>query len=111
MPSKEMLTLIDNLRRRLPPSGTMTVDQHRRAHEALAELWPPDPDVHIEETAVGGVAAEIVRADGATAERVVLFLHGGGFQAGSPRNRRQFAGRLSRACGGGGGRARLPTGT
>lgn len=100
MPSEEMLAIADNLRRRMPPGGTMTVEQHRQAHEALAERWPPDPDVRIEETEVGGVAAEIVRADGAAAEPAVLFLHGGGFQAGSPRNRRQFAGRLSRACGG-----------
>jgi acetyl esterase/lipase len=95
-----MLRLIDGLRRHPPALDTVTVEQHRQLHEALAARWRPDSDVRIEAGAVGGVPAEIVRAEGTSDERAVLYLHGGGFQAGSPANRRQFAGSLSRACGG-----------
>jgi epsilon-lactone hydrolase len=99
MPSEQMQALIDALRDRIPEPGTLTVEQHRAMHDALLARRPPDEDVRIEATTLGGVAAEWVWAEGAPADRVVLHLHGGGFRAGSPRGSRQFAGRLSRASG------------
>jgi epsilon-lactone hydrolase len=99
MPSEQMQALIDALRDYIPEPGTLTVEQHRAMHDALLARRPPDEDVRIEATALGGIATEWVWAEGAPAGRVVLHLHGGGFRAGSPRGSRQFAGRLSRASG------------
>jgi epsilon-lactone hydrolase len=99
MPSEQMQALIDTLHDYVPESGTLTVEQHRAMHDALLARRPPDRDVHIEATMLGGVAAEWVWARGARADLVLLHLHGGGFRAGSPRGSRQFAGRLSRASG------------
>jgi epsilon-lactone hydrolase len=97
MPSTQMQAFIDALRDRIPDAGSLTVQQHRAMHDALLARRPPDQDVRIEATTLGGVAAEWVWAEGAPADRVVLHCHGGGFRAGSPRGSRQFAGRLSRA--------------
>ena len=99
MPSEQMQAIIDALRDRIPEDGTFTVQQHRAMHDALLARRPPDEDVRIEATTLGGVAAEWVWAEGARDDRVLLHLHGGGFRAGSPRGSRQFAGRLSRASG------------
>jgi epsilon-lactone hydrolase len=97
MPSTQMQAFIDVLRDHIPQDGSFTVQQHRAMHDALLARRPPDEDVRIEATTLGGVAAEWVWAEGVPADRVVLHCHGGGFRAGSPRGSRQFAGRLSRA--------------
>jgi epsilon-lactone hydrolase len=97
MPSTQMQVFIDALRDHIPPDGGFTLQQHRAMHDGLLARRPPDEDVRIEATTLGGVAAEWVWAENVPADRVVLHLHGGGFRAGSPRGSRQFAGRLSRA--------------
>jgi epsilon-lactone hydrolase len=97
MPSTQMQAFIDALRDHIPQDASFTVQQHRAMHDALLARRPPDQDVRIEATTLGGVAAEWVWAEGVPAGRVVLHCHGGGFRAGSPRGSRQFAGRLSRA--------------
>jgi epsilon-lactone hydrolase len=97
MPSAQMQAFIDALRHHIPEDGNFTVQQHRAMHDALLARRPPDEDVRIEATMLGGIPAEWVWAEGVPAERVVLHCHGGGFRAGSPRGSRQFAGRLSRA--------------
>jgi epsilon-lactone hydrolase len=97
MPSEQMRALIDALREHVRQDQSLTVRQHRAMHEALLAQRPPDQDVRVEPTTLGGVAAEWVWAEGVPADQVVLHCHGGGFRAGSPRGSRQFAGRLSRA--------------
>lgn len=83
MPSEQMQAFIDALRDHVPQGGSLTVEQHRAMHDALLARRPPDEDVRIEATVLGGVAAEWVWAEGVTADRVVLHCHGGGFRAGS----------------------------
>jgi len=97
MPSTQMQALIDALHDHIPHDRALTLQQHRSMHDELLARRPPDEDVRIAATTLGGVAAEWVWADGVPAGRVVLHCHGGGFRAGSPRGSRQFAGRLSRA--------------
>src|ERR1700684_610227 len=85
MPSEQMQAFIDALRDHIPQDGSLTVEQHRAMHDALLARRPADEDVRIEETALGGVAAEWVWAEDVPAGRVVLHCHGGGVRAGSPR--------------------------
>ena len=58
----------------------------------------PD-DVVVTEVNAGGVPAHWLVAPGADARRVLLFLHGGGFELGSLRSDGELAARLGRASG------------
>jgi monoterpene epsilon-lactone hydrolase len=54
--------------------------------------------VQVEATCVGGRPAEWVRAAVGATQKVVLYLHGGGFYMSSPIEHRELTWRLSRAC-------------
>ncbi len=58
----------------------------------------PD-DVLVREVTAGGVPAHWLTAPGADAGRVLLFLHGGGYELGSLRSHGELAARLGRASG------------
>ena len=71
----------------------------RAAYDALGVATPPDPETRWEATDVGGIGGPLSEWqwwDGVGDERVVLYLHGGGYVVGSPPTWRCFAGRLSR---------------
>ncbi|HZO05215.1 MAG TPA: alpha/beta hydrolase [Solirubrobacterales bacterium] len=71
----------------------------RTAYDALGSVLPPDPETRWEATEVGGIGgphSEWQWWDGVGEERVVLYMHGGGYVIGSPPSWRQFGGRLSR---------------
>ena len=69
-------------------------------HTVDQELGRPVPDdVSVVEIDAGGVPAEWVRAPGADPDRRLLYVHGGGWVAGSPTSHREWAGRVSRASG------------
>ena len=55
-------------------------------------------DVSVEAVTIGGVAAEWIIAHGANDDRVLFYVHGGGFCLGSPRSHRKLAGDLSRGA-------------
>jgi epsilon-lactone hydrolase len=56
-------------------------------------------DVRVTEVTVGGVPAHWLTAPGADAGRVLLFLHGGGYELGSLRSDGELAARLGRDSG------------
>ena len=58
----------------------------------------PD-DVQVSDVTAGGVPAHWLTPPGADAGRVLLFLHGGGFELGSVRSDGELAARLGRASG------------
>jgi monoterpene epsilon-lactone hydrolase len=76
-----------------------TIEGIRGAMDRLGDRFQPAQDIAIEAVSAGGVAAEWVRAPGASEARTVLFTHGGGYCIGSPRTHRDLVGRLSRASG------------
>lgn len=67
--------------------------------EQLAELFPVSPDVRLEPVSADGVPAEWIAAPEATADRVIFYLHGGGYTLGSINTHREMVSRLSRAAG------------
>ena len=73
-----------------------TLPEMRTAFEANA--MPGQPDVVSERTKANGVDAEWITAPGAAADRVVLYLHGGGYVLGSVHTHRDLIGRISRAA-------------
>lgn len=67
--------------------------------ESMSSLMPLPEDVVREPVSAGGVPSEWVTAPGARADRVIVYLHGGGYVIGSINTHRDHAGRLSRAAG------------
>jgi len=63
--------------------------------ERISERLPAD--VVCEKVEAGGVNAEWIAAPGATADRVILYLHGGGYVIGSINTHRAMISRIARA--------------
>lgn len=55
--------------------------------------------VEVNEVTAGGVAAEWLQPAGAAPDRVMLYLHGGGYAIGSCATHRGMAARLAESCG------------
>lgn len=72
--------------------------QRRDWENAAAQMILP-ADTRIEAATIGGVPCEWVRCGVVDESNVLLFLHGGGFNSGSPRTHRDLAARLSQAAG------------
>ena len=102
MPSQAMHDVIDALRDRQKASARQvppTLEQRRAAFTPGDRLHPVPDDVLVTEVVAGGVPAHWLTAPGADTGRVLLFLHGGGYELGSLRSDGELAARLGRASG------------
>ena len=102
MPSQAMQDAIDALRDRQKASASQappTLEQRRAAFTPGDRLHPVPDDVLVTDVTAGGVPAHWLTAPGADAGRVLLFLHGGGYELGSVRSDGELAARLGRASG------------
>jgi monoterpene epsilon-lactone hydrolase len=97
MASQE-LTMIVNMLKARPTGAEPTVAEMRAGFELMTSLLPVAADVTREPVGADGVPAEWVVAPGAVTERVILYLHGGGYVVGSINTHRELASRLSRAA-------------
>ena len=102
MPSQAMQDLIDAFRDQQKASASQsppTLEELRAAFAPAGRLYPVPDDVLVTEMDAGGVPAHWLTAPGADTGRVLLFLHGGGFELGSLRSDGELAARLGRASG------------
>ena len=102
MPSQAMQDVIDGFRERHKASASQappTLEASRAAFAPAGRVHPVPDDVQVTEVIAGGVPAHWLAAPGADTGRVLLFLHGGGFQMGSLRSDGELAARLGRASG------------
>jgi monoterpene epsilon-lactone hydrolase len=102
MPSRAMRDVIDALRDQRKAGASqipLTLGERRAAFAPGDRLQPVPDDVLVREVTAGGVPAHWVAAPGADAGRVLLFLHGGGYELGSLRSDGELAARLGRASG------------
>jgi epsilon-lactone hydrolase len=76
-----------------------TVEQVRATFDARDALYPLPDSVLVTEVDAGGVPARWLLAPGADAGRVLVYLHGGGYQIGSFRSHGELASRLGRDAG------------
>jgi epsilon-lactone hydrolase len=76
-----------------------SIQQERAKIEARVAHLPKKRGVRYESVNVDGLAAEWVMAPGASAERVMLYLHGGAYIVGSVNTHRILAVDLSRVTG------------
>jgi epsilon-lactone hydrolase len=100
MPSVAMQDLMAVLRDRQRASASQapaTVEEARATFAPAGPVHPVPDDVLVSEVSAGGVPAHWLAAPGADADRVLLFLHGGGYQLGSLRSDGELAARLGRA--------------
>ncbi len=97
-----MQELIDTFRDRQKASASQaspTLKERRATFAPAGCLHPIPDDVLVSEVIAGGVPAHWLAAPGADAGRVLLFLHGGGYELGSLRSDGELAARLGRASG------------
>src|SRR3954447_17583040 len=100
MPSVAMQDLMEVLRDRQRASAgqaAVSVGEARAAFAPAGPVHPVPDDVQVSEVSAGGMRAHWLAAPGADADRVLLFLHGGGFELGSLRSDGELAARLGRA--------------
>src|ERR1700723_4245483 len=102
MPSQAMQDAIDILGGRHQAGASQappTLAERRATFTPGDRLYPVPDDVLVTDVTAGGVPAHWLTAPGTDAGRVLLFLHGGGFEFGSVRSDGELAARLGRASG------------
>ena len=102
MPSQAMQNVMDDLRAQRAASAGQAPPPLAERRATFAPAGRPHPvpdDVAVTDVTAGGVPAHWLAAPGTDAGRVLLFLHGGGFEFGSVRSDGELAARLGRAGG------------
>jgi epsilon-lactone hydrolase len=98
MASPQLQTAIDVLKA-LIQKPAATPQEMRANFEELGKNTPIPADIKQEKVNAGGVPCEWISAPNASADRVVLYLHGGGYVIGSVNTHRDLMVRISRASG------------
>ena len=98
MASEQLQTIIQVLRSQ-PVQEGLTFEEMRAGFEQMTSFFPVPADVRCEQVDAGGVSAEWIMTPQATAERVIFYLHGGGYAIGSVKTHRELISRISRAAG------------
>jgi monoterpene epsilon-lactone hydrolase len=100
MPSQAMQDLIKAFRQQQKASASQAapaLEERRAVFAPAGRLHPVADDVLVTEVTADGVPAHWLAAPGADSGRVLLFLHGGGYELGSLRSDGELAARLGRA--------------
>jgi acetyl esterase/lipase len=79
--------------------ANMTIDELRQMYDGLGGQFPTAADVTVTSTTVNGVPAEWTVSPAAADDKVVLYLHGGGYVIGSILSHRHLASEIGRAAG------------
>jgi monoterpene epsilon-lactone hydrolase len=97
LPSTQLQTIIDALRAH-PLHSDASFEEQRAMFEKVPSIFPVPPDVSREPVHANGVPAEWIVAPGARADRVLFYLHGGGYTIGSINTHREMISRISRTA-------------
>jgi epsilon-lactone hydrolase len=95
MASPQLQMAIDAMKA-MQQKPAKTPQEFRAVFEEMAV--PAPPDIKCERVSANGVDAEWITAPGANPDRVVLYLHGGGYVIGSVKTHRDLMGRISRSA-------------
>jgi monoterpene epsilon-lactone hydrolase len=77
----------------------MTIDEMRRGMESLTKLARLPSKTKVEKVSFNGISAEWICAKEAHEDRVILYLHGGGYNIGSLNTHRELAAHISMTSG------------
>ena len=94
MASEQLNKVIERIKSQ-PQNPSASIEQRRAGMERISERVPAD--VICEKVSAGGVNAEWIATPGAAADRVILYLHGGGYVIGSINTHRAMISRIARA--------------
>lgn len=76
-----------------------TIDEWRSGMEGLTKLARLPSKTRVEKITLNSISAEWICAKDAREDMVVLYLHGGGYNVGSPNTHRELAANISMASG------------
>lgn len=76
-----------------------TLEQQREGIATMVEAATKPDGVRVSETYAGGCRAYWHDPEGAATDRVVLYLHGGGYVLGSPASHERLVGHIAKATG------------
>jgi monoterpene epsilon-lactone hydrolase len=91
-----MENIIEMLKEFQASTKEMSVELMRSDLDEMASMVTIPEDVRCEPVDAGGVPAEWITTTGVVNNRVILYLHGGGYVAGSIKTHRDLAARISR---------------
>ncbi|HEX9541905.1 MAG TPA: alpha/beta hydrolase [Streptosporangiaceae bacterium] len=102
MPSQAMKNVIAGLRKardNRAGQAPRTLAERRADFAPGGAIYPIPDDVQVTDMVAGGVQAHWIVAPGVDTGRVLLFVHGGGYDLGSLSSHGELAARLGRASG------------
>jgi len=83
----------------LDPNAEVTLDQERAAAEEFAAMCTEPDGVTWTDVDAGGVPAIWADPEGGATDRVLLYVHGGGYVIGSAEIYKKLTGHIAKACG------------
>ncbi len=96
MPSQQYEALVQMMKNQRS-TVVAPIAELRTNLEGLSQLSPPLDDVEVTSTMIGSVPVDRVATADADTDRLILFLHGGGYCIGSRNSHRHVVSRLARA--------------
>ncbi len=96
MASEQLKKVVGILRKNAAAGGPSSWDDRRALMDEKS--FPPHDDVTYEPVDAGGVSSLWVTAPGVAEDRVVLYLHGGGYIVGSLKSHQDLVARISKAA-------------
>jgi acetyl esterase/lipase len=96
MPSEQFDTIIQMLESR-EADPDVPIEKMRAFFEKEAQMVPVAEDVVCEMVEMGGVPAEWISTPGASEDRILYYLHGGGYCLGSLNTHREMVSRIARS--------------
>ena len=97
--ASDELQMIINIFGSQPRMVDLSIEEQRAQMEVGLTQFQLPTDVSCDPVDAGGVPAEWIATPGVVAERVICYLHGGGYVLGSINTHREMVSRLSRAAG------------
>jgi monoterpene epsilon-lactone hydrolase len=97
--ASQQLEAIVRVLRSGPSMAELSIEEQRATFDMLTSRYQPAEDVRCERMDAGGVPAEWITTPEAAHQRVVYYLHGGGYVLGSINTHREMISRISRAAG------------
>ncbi len=97
MVSKGMEFVINTLKKDLNNTIKKRIEESREGLEQLAKMVKVPKDVKCEPIDIEGIPAEWISSPDINKDRIILYLHGGGYVSGSLNTHRELVSRISRA--------------
>ncbi|OPL12543.1 MAG: hypothetical protein AVO39_11610 [delta proteobacterium MLS_D] len=96
---KKEIRIVREILASLPDDSNKSLEEQRNGMNELMAAMPPPEGTLIEAVEADGIPAEWVSFDGAAKNRVIYYLHGGGYVMGSPATHRRMVALIGRAAG------------